>query len=295
MTSLEKDLESPLSSRVLACPAQGRWSSFQLVDELGSGEPYAGLAYVVTDSEGKTYNGHLDAAGTGKVTNHFAGPITLVLDQKYEGNEKAYAFLQVRPHYPLEITELQVRAEQTRYRHQNATRTQENPAQACADAFFQVEVRHLVEHVSHLPPQVYSHYPMGSGLAKIMGKAGQRGVALMPLKHTVLEVRPLRALRPMLSTDSEYCVLNLYQLALMATLSYCPFGQKPDEQPVRTKTVSFPLQPSVGNWFGDALAKFEELGKVDSAQNTAYYPLYEDVPYSKRLEIVPFDPPSTLS
>ncbi|MDR6925116.1 hypothetical protein J2Y56_001149 [Pseudomonas sp. BE134] len=39
MTSLEKELESRLSSRVLACPAQGRWSSFQLVDEFGSGEP----------------------------------------------------------------------------------------------------------------------------------------------------------------------------------------------------------------------------------------------------------------
>jgi pimeloyl-ACP methyl ester carboxylesterase len=153
-----------------------------------------------------------------------------------------------------------------------------------------VEVRHLVKHAAHLPPQVYSHYPMESGSAKIMGKHGLYGVALLPLKHTVLEVRPLRALRPMLSTDAEYCSLNLYQLALMATLSYCPFGQKPDTHPVETATVSFPLQPSVGNWFGDALAKFDELGKVDSAQTTAYYPLYEDVPYSRRLEIVPFDP-----
>ncbi|WP_223489096.1 lipase family protein [Pseudomonas sp. A-RE-19] len=290
MTSLEKELESPLSSRVLACPAQGRWSSFQLVDEFGSGEPYAGLAYVVTDSEGQEYDGVLDISGMGKVDNHFAGPILLLLDQKYQGHEKAYAFLQGRPHYPLKITELQVRAEQTRYLNQNSTRTKENPAQACADAFFQVEVRHLVRHASHLPPQVYSHYPIETGPAKIMGKQGQSGVALMPLQHTVLEVRPLRALRPMLSTDAEFCALNLYQLALMATLSYCPFGQQPDDQPVRTRTVSFPLQPSVGNWFGDALAKFDELWKVDAAQTKAYYPLYEDVPYSKRLEIMPFDP-----
>jgi hypothetical protein len=111
MTSLEKELESRLSSRVLACPAQGRWSSFQLVDEFGSGEPYAGLAYVVTDSEGQEYNGVLDITGTGKVDNHFAGPISLLLDQKYQGREKSYEFLQTRPHYPLEITELQVRAE----------------------------------------------------------------------------------------------------------------------------------------------------------------------------------------
>ena len=290
MSSFEKELESPLSSRVLACPAQVRWSSFQLVDEFGSGEPYAGLAYVVTDSEGKTYDGNLDATGTGKVFNHFAGPIALILDQKYKGHEKVYAFLQVRPHYPLEITELQVRAEQTRFLNQNSTRTRDNPAQACADQYFQVEVRHLVRHVSHLPPEVYRHYPHSAGAAKVMGKHGALGVALLPLQHTVLEVRPLRALRPMLSTDPEFCALNLYQLALMATLSYCPFGQKPGEHPVTAKTVSFPLQPSVGNWFGDALAKFDELGKVDSAQTTAYYPLYEDVPYSRRLEIVPFDP-----
>ncbi|MFJ2463756.1 lipase family protein [Pseudomonas sp. NPDC087615] len=289
MTSMEKELEAPLSSRVLTCPAQGRWSSFQLVDEFGSGEPYAGLAYVAIDAEGKSYEGNLDATGSGKVADHFAGPIALTLETEYQGHEKAYAFLQARPHYPLKITELQVRAEQTHYLNHNSTRIKDNPAQACADEFFQVEVRHLVKHVSHLPPQVYSHYPPGSGPAKIMGKHGERGVALMPLKHTVLEVRPMRALRPMLSIDPGFCALNLYQLALMATLSYCPFGQKPEKHPGKIKTVSFPLQPSVGNWFGDALAKFEELGKVDATQTSAYYPLFEDVPYSRRLEIVPFD------
>ncbi|QAX87482.1 lipase [Pseudomonas sp. DTU12.3] len=290
MTSMEKELESPLSSRVLACPAQGRWSSFQLVDEFGSGEPYAGLAYVVTDSEGRRYEGNLDGEGAGTVAEHFAGPVALTVDQDYQGDDKIYAFLQARSHYPLKITELQVRAEQTRYLKHNSTRTKENPAQTCAGEFFQVEVRHLVKHVSHLPPQVYSHYPPGSGPGKIMGKHYERGVALMPLQHTVLEVRPMRALRPMLSIDPGFCVLNLYQLALMSTLSYCPFGQEPDKHPVETETVSFPVKPTVGNWFGDALAKFEELGKVDATQTNAHYPLFEDVPYSRRLEIVPFDP-----
>jgi len=78
----------------------------------------------------------------------------------------------------------------------------------------------------------------------------------------------------------------------MATLSYTPFAQVPDEQPVRANTVTFPSQPSSGNWFGDALAKAEEIWRVDAGQETVkpFYPLYEDVPYSKRLEIVPFDP-----
>ena len=290
MTSLEKDLASSLSSRVLACPVQGKWTSFQLVDEFGSGEPYAGLAYTAIDSEGQEYCGHLDIAGTGTITNHFAGPVTLTLDQKYEGQEAVYVRAKERPHYPLEITELQVRAEQTRYLNENSTRTKNNPAQACADKFLQVEVRHLVEHVTHLPPEVYRHYPHSTGTAKIMGQHRKLGVALMPQKHTVLEVRPLRALRPMLSTNHEFCALNLYQLALMATLSYCPFGMKPEKRPIETGPVSFPLQPSVGNWFGDALAKSDELWRVDAAQTKAFYPLYEDVPYSKRLEIVPFDP-----
>jgi hypothetical protein len=290
MTSLEKQLESPLSSRLLSCPAQGRWSSFQLVDEFGSGEPYSGLAYVVTDSEGQIYNDYLDVTGTGKVTNHFAGPIALILDQKYQGEEIGYVRAMERPHYPLEITELQVRAEKTRYRNKDGSRTDSNPAQACADAYYQVEVRHLVEHVAHLPPEVERYYPPSQGASRIMGAHGRRGVALLPQQHTVLEVRPLRALRPMLSTNSEFCALNLYQLALMATLSYCPFGQKPDGYFVFEDSVSFPLQPSMGNWFGDALAKFDEIWRVDPGQSIPYYPLYEDVAYSKRLEIVPFDP-----
>jgi pimeloyl-ACP methyl ester carboxylesterase len=290
MTSLEKELQSPLGSRSLSCPAGGFETSFQLVDEFGSGEPYAGLTYEATDSEGVKYKSHLNATGTGNVENHFAGPIALMFDQRYEGHEKSYVYLQDRPHYPLKITELQVRAEQTRYINPNASRTREKPNLDRAANFFQVEVRHLVRHAAHLPPEVYRSFPADSGCAAVMGEHGKTGVAIAPNQHTVLEVRPLRALRPMLSSAPEFCALNLYQLALMATLSYCPFGQKPEVPSAETLSVAFPLQPSVGNWFGDALAKFDELWKVDSAQTKAYYPLYEDVPYSKRLEIVPFDP-----
>ncbi|WP_192563043.1 lipase family protein [Pseudomonas gozinkensis] len=290
MTSLEKDLQSPLGSRMLTCPASGKWTSFQLIDEFCSGEPFAGLTYVATDSEGHKYTGHLDAAGKGRMENHFAGPISLLFDQTYKGKEKPYLSLQGRQHYPLKITELQVRAEKIRYLNPNATRTRKRPEIADGADYFQVEVRHLVTHASHLPPEVYRDYPLDSGCAAIMREHGKIGVALMPQRHTVLEVRPLRALRPMLSAAPAFCALNLYQLALMATLSYCPFGQKPIVPSADTRFVEFLLQPSVGNWFGDALPKGEELWKVDSDQTKAYYPLYEDVPYSGRLEIIPFDP-----
>ncbi|RON11679.1 lipase family protein [Pseudomonas frederiksbergensis] len=290
MATLDKQFESPLGNHMLACPAQGQWSSFQLVNEMGDGEPYAGLAYEVIDSEGQSYRGHLDVTGVGKVSNHFAGPIALTFDDEHDRSVEVYARLMGRRSYGLPISELQVRAEQTRYRNKDGSRTDKNPAQACAAAYYQVEVRHLVKHVAHLPPEVERHYPPSQGASRIMGRHGRRGVALLPQQHTVLEVRPLRALRPMLSTRSEFCALNLYQLALMATLSYCPFGQKPDKPPVEKGGLSFPLQPSMGNWFGDALAKFDEIWKVDPGQNSRHYPLYEDVPYSKRLEIAPFDP-----
>lgn len=290
MTPLEKELSHPLNRRMLSCPIQDKWTSFQLADEFGSGEAYAGLSYVITDCEGQQYRGKLDAVGVGKVERHFSGPTALMFDQKYLGSEKVYVELMRRDSYPLEITELQVRAEHTRHLNHNSTRTRVNPATDCADEYFQVEVRHLVEHVSHLPPEVYRHFPHRTGTAKLMRGHGKYGVALMQGKHTVLEVRPLRALRPMLSTSPEFCALNLYQLALMATLSYCPFGQQPSTQPVEEDSVSFPLQPSVGNWFGDALAKSDEIWRVDSGQTKAYYPLYEEVPYSDRLEIIPFDP-----
>ncbi|WP_350613130.1 lipase family protein [Pseudomonas sp. HY7a-MNA-CIBAN-0227] len=290
MSTLDEELKRPLNSRMFTCPAQGKWTSFQLVDEFGEGRSYAGLSYKVIDTEGHAYTGKLDTTGTGKVENHFAGPIALMLEEQYQGQELTYVRRMQRPNYPLPITELQVRAEQTRYFHKDGSRTQSNPAQACADFFCQVEVRHLVEHVAHLPPEVESHYPPNQGWAKLMREHGKRGVCLLSNKHNVLEVRPLRALRPMLSTDSAFCSLNLYQLAIMATLSYNPFGQAPDKRPIRDKKVSFPQKPSVGNWFGDALGKFDEIWKADPAQSKAYYPLYEDVPYSKRLEVVPFDP-----
>lgn len=283
------EMSSPLNGIMFACPRQDQSTDFRLVDEFGCGKPYAALAYTAIDSEGLEYKGHLDAEGNGKVTHHCAGPISVAFADLYQGSNDDYNELVSRKHYPLQITDLQVRAEQTRYLNNNATRTRENPAQACADHFLQVEVRHLVKHIAHLPPEVFCHFPVTPGPARLMGEHGKLGVALMPQKHTVLEVRPLRALRPMLSTAPEFCALNLYQLALMSTLSYCPFGQKPDAAPIET-ALSFTQQPSVGNWFADALAKFEELWRVDPGQKKPCYPLYEDVPYSKRLEIVPFDP-----
>ncbi|MFJ7313348.1 lipase family protein [Pseudomonas sp. NPDC098747] len=328
---LDPSIAAFMQGNIHACPKRGHSTSFQLVDEFGDGKPYTGLAYEIIDYEDTVYTGKLDATGSGKVDDHYCGPVVLKLNQPFNGTEPLYKDLRAREHYPLPITELQVRAEKTRFFNKSGVRTQANPAKdvAANAAYYQVEVSELVKHVAHLPPLAHRSDPPNMVVHKLMRSAPKtrafaqgdtsapdsgasaifsqgelatvelgffppppkpKGIALLPNKHHVLEVRPMRALRPMLSTGNEFCALNLYQLSLMATLSYTDFGQEPNTQPVKTDSVSFPLQPSSGNWFGHALPQFDELWNVDATQTKKYYPLYEEVPYSKRLEVVPFDP-----
>jgi pimeloyl-ACP methyl ester carboxylesterase len=320
-----------MKGNIHACPLRGHSTSFQLVDEFGDGKPYAGLTYEVIDYEDTVYTGKLDNNGSAKVENHFCGPVLLKLSEEYRGLNDDYSELVRRKHYPLPITELQVRAEKTRFVDKSGVRTLANPAKdlAAPDAYYQVEVSELVKHVAHLPPLASRNSPPNTalhtlfrqpaktrsftpqnkvatdgGIGAVMTPADMgmselgfappppkpKGIALLPNKHHVLEVRPMRALRPMLSTGNEFCALNLYQLALMSTLSYTDFGQDPNTQPVETDSVTFPLRPSSGNWFGHALPQFDELWQVDDSQTAKFYPLYEEVSYSKRLEVVPFDP-----
>ncbi|MCP2226683.1 lipase [Pseudomonas sp. FSL W5-0299] len=291
----KKPVQPLLTDTKQACPLRGTWVSFQLVDESGNGKPYAGLAYKLVDSTEQSHEGILDSEGFAKVCDYYEGPVILTVDSGYKGDDKLYKSLMTRPSYPLKITELQVRAETTRFIRKDGLRVENNPAKAKADQFFHVEVQHLVKIHAHLPPESKSKYPPNHNLLNLMGdlgfgqeKPGLWGVVLLPEKHTALEVRPLRSFRPMLSKDNKFSALNLYQLSLFASLSYCDFGQEPAEQP--TDTVKFPLDPSVGYLFGNGLASFKEAWKINSAQTTPYYPLYEDVPYSKRFEVLPFDP-----
>ena len=283
------------SSNMPACALKGHWASFCLVDETGSGKAYGGLAYTVYDSTGHSYNGRLTGEGFAKLQGFYCGPVVLILEGLYAGNEQPYFELSTRKTYKLPITELQARAEQTRFCTADGQRIEGNPAQRKADRFYQVEVRDLVRHVAHLPPLAPRTYPPQRHALRMMAELGfgppqptLSGVVLFPNLHTVLEVRPLRALRPMISTEDRFCALNLYQLALMATLSYCDFGQQPPTNPV--DKVSFPLDPGIGNLFVEKLSAYQEAWNVDREQVQRFYPLYEEVPYSQRFEIVPFDP-----
>jgi hypothetical protein len=283
------------NSKMPVCALKGHWASFCLVDETGSGEAYGGLAYTIRDSAGHQYNGRLTGEGYAKLQGFYCGPIVLILEGLYSGEQQPYLELSTRRAYKLPITELQIRAEKTRFSAADGQRIEGNPAQHHADRFYQVEVRDLVRHVAHLPPLAPRTYQPQRHALKMMAELGfgppqptLSGVVLFPNLHTVLEVRPLRALRPILSIDDRFCALNLYQLALMSTLSYCDFGQEPPKQPV--DQVSFPLDPSVGNVFAEKLSGFQQAWKIDREQVQRFYPLYEEVPYSHRFEIVPFDP-----
>jgi len=292
------DMDKPaFSGKMFACPLKGHWFSFQLVDEFGDGTPYADLAYTLQDSAEQKYTGVLDAEGFAKIEDCYRGPAVILLDSPHTGIVKLYRLLMDRKSYPLPITELQVRGEQTRFFHKDGFPVEHNPAQKAGDQFIQVEVRDLVKYSAHLPPPVDRKYPPNDILIRALDELrygpqplSKVGVGLLPNRHTLLQVRPLRALRPMLSTDDDFCALNLYQLAIMANLSYSDFGQHPAQMPV--DAVNFPLDPSVGHFFANALSNYRESWRVDRSQSSVhrYFPLYEDVPYSKRFEILPFDP-----
>jgi len=278
-----------------ACALRGHWVSFCLVDEFGVGTTYGGLRYTVHDSAGQRYEGRLNGEGFAKLQNIYCGPVVLFFEDQYSGVEQLYQQLMARRTYALPITELQFRAEQTRFSGTHGRRTESNPIQQTADRFYQVEVRDLVRHISHLPPiEPRAHGPKRHAL-KMMAELGfgplepiLAGIVLFPNCHSALEVRPLRALRPMLSTQDSFCALNLYQLALFAAMSYCDFGQEPPVNPL--DEVRFPHNPSVGNLFAEQLSAYHEAWRIDPEQVHRFYPLYEEVAYSKRFEILPFDP-----
>ncbi|WP_338506997.1 lipase family protein [Pseudomonas poae] len=278
-----------------ACALSGDWLTFCLVDTAGNGKSYGGLAYTINDSAGRQHQGRLNGEGFARVEGFFCGPVVLMLEDSYSGNAMPYQRLMTRADYALPITELQVRAEQALFPDQENLLVEPSPARKKADHFYQVEVSDLVRHSAHLPPISGSaNRPMRHAL-KMMEQLGfgppelfLDGLVLFPKKLTVLEVRPLRALRPVISTADQFCALNLYQLALMATLSYCEFGQDPPSG--SEETVSFPLTPSIGNVFVEHLSCYREAWKFDSVQVQRFYPMYENVAYSRRFEILPFDP-----
>jgi len=279
---------------ILHCPLRKHWISFRLVDEHGDGSPYAGLAFRVRDSQGQVFEETLGNDGFAQIRSIHCGPAFLELAGIASTYRDAWhEELSSRKAFQLPLANIQVAAEKTPSgprRSDGKTYLAEARAREEGARFYRVEVSDFAEATGHLPAPDMTWGPRPPALLKRNASQvqNQPGIALAPNSHYVLEVKALRAYRPLLSTDKAFCAVNAYHLAVMSTFAYAPFGKS---RTPGTPYVSSPppyLQPgSIGNVLR------EQLACLDKAQlfNTATYNLlYEEVPYSKRLEVMPYDP-----
>lgn len=278
----------------LACPRRRHWASFRLVDEHGDGKPYAGLAYTLHDSQGQKYQGTLDDDGFDRIDSIYCGPVVLELSKLDNGGlDPWHEELIIRDAFKIPLTSLQVAAEQSPSGPRNPdgkTYLAEERATAESARFLRVEVRDFAEATGHLPDADTAWWPRPSAVLKQdAGLASERtGVALTPNLHHVLEVKALRAYSPLLSRDKTFCALNAYHLAVMSTFVYAPFGDpmQPDT-PYASSPPPYARAGTIGHVLREQLASLDKANAFNSAR---YNLLYEEVPYSKRLEVMPHDP-----
>lgn len=278
----------------LGCPKRGHWISFRLVDEHGDGKPYAGLTYALHDSQGQQYQGSLDNDGFARIEGIYCGPAVLDLSKVGSSSpDPWYKWLLTRETFKLPLTALQVAAEQSPSGPRKAdgkTYLAEERAASENARFLRVEVRDFVEATGHLPDADTAWWPRPSAVLKQnAGLAAERtGVALTPNLHHVLEVKALRAYSPLLSRDKTFCALNAYHLAVMSTFVYAPFGEpKQPDSAYASSPPPYPRAGTIGHVLREQLACLNKANTFDSAR---YHLLYEEVPYSKRLEVMPHDP-----
>ncbi|WP_256595369.1 lipase family protein [Pseudomonas sp. MYb193] len=275
------------------CPKRGSWCSFRLVDEHGEGTPYARLDYTLHDRMGMAYTGTLDAEGYARLENFYLGPLILDLSMAYQSGEKWYENLVEREHFPLPLTALQVAAEQspTGPRIDGRTYKARERAEKEQAVFFQVEVGDFVKpgDAAHLPEADTTLNSCPSPFLKeaCTHSNTQPGIALMVNKHNVLEVKALRAYNPLLSHNKGFCALNAYHLSIMSLLSYAPFHKdrtyNEDPTPPPYKEAG-----CIGAVLQSQLARCERPTRF--SDGGPYHLLTEEVPYSKRLEVVPYNP-----
>jgi hypothetical protein len=276
------------------CPKRGYWCSFRLVDENGKATPYAGLDYILHDRMGMPYSGTLDEDGYGYLENFYCGPLVLDLSMRYQGFvDPWYDVIQERKAFKLPLTALQVAAEQspTGPRIDGRTYLARELAEREQAAFLQVEVRDFTKpgEAAHLPaPDTTLESRPWPNLREVCTHSStQPGIALMANKHHVLEVKALRAYNPLLSHDKGFCALNAYHLSIMSLLCYAPFHKDRayDEAPT---PPPYKETGCIGAVLQSQLARCEQ--PTHFSDGGPYHLLTEEVPYSKRLEVVPYDP-----
>ncbi|MCQ4331763.1 lipase family protein [Stutzerimonas stutzeri] len=278
------------SPTALQCPIRFDWISFRLVDEHGNGRPYAGLKFLLTDSQGQTSSDVLDSDGYARVESLYGGPIVLSLPDQYSGNDPWYVGISRREKFTIPLTELQVAAEQSpagpRRADEQTYLAEERAAQLQA-RLIRTEVSYFTEVNGHLPEPDESwatpppKLKLNAGLAK-----EQTGIALGCSQSYVIEIKALRAFSPLLSREPDFCALNAYHLALMSTFVYAPFST--DKKPYTSSPPPYDSIGSIGHVLQNQLARRVKPTQFDGAG--PYHMICEEVPYSKRLEIMPYDP-----
>lgn len=277
----------------LSCPLKTCWVSFRLVSESGESHAFGGLSFKLHTQYGETVNASLDEDGYYRLDSLYHGPLILEMAATATNIPDAwYEHLQLRDAFPLPISQLQVTAEQTPIGPRNPagkTWLAEERALQEGAQFYRVEVSDFVSATKHLPDPDAEWGPRPSALLKsAMGEPGgadNPGIALLPNRHHVLEVKALRAYSPLFSLSPEFCALNAYHLSVMSVLSYAPFSTH--QKPYKPSPPPYTLPGSIGHVLREQLARQIKPTLFDSSQ---YHLLCEEVAYSKRLEVVPYDP-----
>lgn len=291
----------------LECPLRSQRVSFRLVDEHGQGSPYAGLSYRLHDKSGQIYEGALDGDGYAQISNLSCGSLILDISSPYVASPDSwYDVLSNRELFAIPLTALQVAAEQSPFGPRNSdgrTYLAEERAATENAKFLRVEVNDFVAAKGHLPDPDIDWRPNPSNDFKQNAAGSQSnklGIALEPNQHHILEVKALRAYSPLLSRDQSFCALNAHQLAVLSVCAYAPFSEeKPFLKPYQSLPPPYSKPGCIGHVFRECMARgskptqFEPIKPKQTKQTKPpeiHHLLYEEVPYSKRLEIMPYDP-----
>jgi len=207
----------------------------------------------------------------------------------YTGEDPWYAGICSREQFPIALSALQVAAEQSPAGPRRADgRTYLAYERAAKEKayFIRAEVSDFVGCTSHLPiPD--EDWTTQSALKQNAGSAAdQPGVALGCNRHHVIEIKALRAYSPLLSRGAEFCALNAYHLAVMSTFVYAPFSTA--SKPYASSPPPYSTLGSIGYVLQNQLGRQIRPTQFNTA--SPYHLLCEEVPYSKRLEIMPYDP-----
>ncbi|MCQ4268809.1 lipase family protein [Pseudomonas stutzeri] len=283
------------AAATLECPLRDNWISFRLVDEHGDGSPYAGLSYKLHGNQGQILDGVLNGEGFARIDHLLCGPLILDLSTsplKYP--DPWYEEISIRDKFSIPLTNLQIAAEQSPSGPRTDGKTYLAEARASQEKarFFRVEVRDFAKAAGHLPEADKTWQPRPPAIPKrnVGLPEDQPGVVLMAESaHYVLEVKALRAYSPLFSRDKDFCALNAYHLAVMSAFVYAPFSKEPGSfERYESSPPPYTSLGSIGHVLQNQLGRLVKPTQFNAAG--PYHLLCEEVPYSKRLEIMPYDP-----